>query len=736
MLGEVVVPLTGGVAIRTDLDDVHQLAAAFHDGPSGLWALPSLAGQPQDGDPASPLTVVVAPDAPAETVLSALASLDGTGQTIGLADPPADDPSAIVARTVEIGVADPADFTDGVFVDLQPEGVGLYVDGERMAGEACETTTLCAAEDWLSTWQALEHLVGGLLGERPDLDHIALDCGDVPAGLLMAAIDALQRADGENKVPAPSVRLAFLLRQPCVPPPEGMACVAGGPHRVATPDDGPGHDVYLPTYYVDLDELEDATGTTQREMSLVCARNGKRLPTEWEWEKAAGEADDLGLTDMAGGAAEWTATWGRRKRDCGEACRGVNPLGPCDGFRKCSGHHMRVSRGGDRGREDEPPSLLTRALLPEEESDRYTGGRCFSTTPYLTGSPPASVANPYPEPPPLAPPSEEMAELFHSVVEDDLEAKPICEGEDVGGRSSLNCRDPYTYVRGNEPRIDLYSRYITNLGGGYVGVGSDQNYSFAAAARSEWVWFMDYDPNVVHVHRVNQALIPASETPEQFVARWSEEGKEEAIALIEARWLEGPEQDRYVHIYKRFRRTLLRWYTRCLAPPKEHIGLGQIKVPEGDPEFGWLRNPDHYQYVRTLFTQGRVSPVGGDMLADGCLRAIGDTAREMGIPIRIYYTSNAPYAWNGTFPQPYRTNCRNLPMDSRSVVLQLFGFSTGFHQRGYWHYNVQHGLQQQAFMGLQGCRHLKSALANRIPGHDADLTLAGLPGAPVAQQTP
>src|SRR5881628_1043305 len=52
------------------------------------------------------------------------------------------------------------------------------------------------------------------------------------------------------------------------------------------------------------------------------------------------------------------------------------------------------------------------------------------------------------------------------------------------------------HPRTNEWRLDVLFPELQNLGGAYLGVGSDQNYTITSAARSEFVWLIDHNPIV------------------------------------------------------------------------------------------------------------------------------------------------------------------------------------------------------------------------------------------------
>lgn len=541
-------------------------------------------------------------------------------------------------------------------------------------------------------------------------EEVVLDMGDDAAlSVLTTAMATLAPA-----------RVALALdRPPCRDLP-GMACVRRDPAA-------PSSLLYLDSEPTSgFDDCKEAGGCrsskgTWASARELCSWQGKRLPTRQEWS----EATKAGLvTDSE--EAQWLFDWE------GE---GGGAYGPCDGAPRCAPYCGSETPPSCRGKADKTRSDGT-AVSP----DRKMPGpvRCATTNTWLTTFPPhdrwgTEFIPPRPEPQP------DLAKIAHAIDQDDILEKGVC-GEEVragwleslqsGGRSTMECRDPYSYVTSNEPRRYIWSRHFANLGGGYIGVGSDQAYDFITVARSEWAWVYDYDPNVVRLHRLLRILIKASPTRDAFLLRFEKDNAEETLALVEA----GAESETQARVLKRFyygyREKLRRHYKRSLTPLK------------GSENFGWLTSEDNYGFVYTLQTQDRIIPIAADMLGSKSFRSVGAAAERMGVPIRVYYASNAPTAWgletDGAFNQNYRENVLSLPFDENSVVLQTFNFGA-FGKVGYWHYNVMDGPLFQERMsapGYQHSSHRRGPIWDRVPGHDPDLTLSGLRGVEAAQPSP
>lgn len=246
--------------------------------------------------------------------------------------------------------------------------------------------------------------------------------------------------------------------------PGGMACIPAGSF-VRGRDDGPANEkpaakVTLSSYFMDINEVTFAEyqacartrkctpakplysdfNRPKQPMVLVtwfqakayCAAQGKHLPTEAEWEKAArgpegelypwgnapvtceravimdergrscgvrkkgrpdlaevGRTSEVparpayryGLHDIIGNSWEWVADWfSADYGKCGADCLGTDPTGPCRGADRCPGHREKVLRGGSWYWDASyATGTYRRPYVPENKPASHFGFRCAAS---------------------------------------------------------------------------------------------------------------------------------------------------------------------------------------------------------------------------------------------------------------------------------------------------------------------------------------------------------------------
>lgn len=186
---------------------------------------------------------------------------------------------------------------------------------------------------------------------------LVLGCLVLGAGGGFLAIKALQKSRGQGTAPVAGPGGAAALAAPVGDCPAGMRLVSGGAFKMgrsdddalASPDERPVASIQVSSFCVDEYEFPNRAGAMPKvavaweEARGTCEREGKRLCTEEEWEKACkgpgnsrfpfGEEQAVGacntaaspgglaasgrfercksgyaVMDLAGNAAEWTAT--------------------------------------------------------------------------------------------------------------------------------------------------------------------------------------------------------------------------------------------------------------------------------------------------------------------------------------------------------------------------------------------------------------------------------------------
>lgn len=248
-------------------------------------------------------------------------------------------------------------------------------------------------------------------------------CATAPAGMQCVPGGPFIRGDDTLETARPKGQVwvqTFYMDENEVTVAAYKACVRKGKCRKAGPK------------YADFSRpKQPINGVSWFDAKNFCAVHGKHLPTEAEWEKAARGTDGRtypwgnepadcdraviktkagrscgvkkrgshpekgrvwvvgkkpaavhGLYDMAGNSYEWVADWfSPSYAECGEACAGVDPKGPCGGKAPCKGHHQRVVRGGSwYWGPDHARTFYRRRHLPKNDPYfHHFGFRCAAS---------------------------------------------------------------------------------------------------------------------------------------------------------------------------------------------------------------------------------------------------------------------------------------------------------------------------------------------------------------------
>mgnify|MGYP006971710071 CR=1 FL=1 len=212
------------------------------------------------------------------------------------------------------------------------------------------------------------------------------------------------------------------------------------------------------------------------------------------------------------------------------------------------------------------------------------------------------------------------------------------------------------YTTSNERHLRLFRDVAKELGGIQLGVGAEQNYLLAGWSRPELVICMDFDQYITDIHVIYGLLFGEAKTAEELTSWWAAESKEKFAALLEQE-VTDPQR----------RKVLATMHRRDGPSIARHLGRQRANYKKLGLET-WLTQPEQFDFVRGLWAQGRVIPVRGDLTGPSTLKDIGAAASRFGLPVRLFYLSNAEYYFeyrDGDF----RANIAALPFDDRSVVL-------------------------------------------------------------------
>ncbi len=260
------------------------------------------------------------------------------------------------------------------------------------------------------------------------------------------------------------------------------------------------------------------------------------------------------------------------------------------------------------------------------------------------------------------------------------------------------------YMWSNERRHDLFFADLARLGGGYLGVGGDQNYTMAAAAQAQVLWLVDLDAAVVRMHRLYAALLTAAKTPAEFIALFDppqQPAVERAVAAYYPT-LDEAERRAILAVYHAYREDL----SLHLHKTAEYRWAGRAVT--------WLGDPALFEHIRKLAAARLLVPRHGDLTGPTTMQAIAQAARTAGVPMHVLYLSNAE-SWF-RYGQKFRQNLDALPFDDRALVLRTVKSEQLTYPHGdIWHYSIQRAAHFTEHLRGRGYESIDVAMLDAPP---------------------
>ena len=247
----------------------------------------------------------------------------------------------------------------------------------------------------------------------------------------------------------------------------------------------------------------------------------------------------------------------------------------------------------------------------------------------------------------MPPLTEAQKEIFFSSTEDE---EPEVRGGISKGMENLH------YTIGNEWTLFAFYKDIKDLGGGYMGVGTDQAYLFIGWQKPELAWLTDYDPKIQRMHHMYKALFLAAKTPKEFTEYFIKDNMDKALAAI-ASIYDGKDKAKAQATYKRARKLI---NFRMFKMKRRFKGS---KVPT------YFNNQAQFDYIKKMYELGRIRPMLVNLLKAEGVKGVNAAASELEVPIRVLYISNAEEYWK-TYDEQYRANIASLHSDDKSLLLR------------------------------------------------------------------
>jgi hypothetical protein len=289
---------------------------------------------------------------------------------------------------------------------------------------------------------------------------------------------------------------------------------------------------------------------------------------------------------------------------------------------------------------------------------------------------------------------------------------------------------PYENYVGNEvmlQRVIPAARKEIKPGGVYIGVGPEQNFTYASALEAKMAFVLDIRRQNMLELLLYKALFEMTDNRADFVSRLFSrrrppnlDAKTSVTAMFDAYRTVEPDAKYQQENIKTIKGTMAKHgfklspedlqtvervhavffragpsidytFEATQLPPRPAAGFPSFErmmiATDGDcgspcltsyslppaPGRNWsfLATEENFQYVRSMHRRNLFIPLVGDFAGPGTIRKIGQYVKEHSASVSAFYASNVEYYLDDQQQRAFYANVRALPTDSSSVFLRF-----------------------------------------------------------------
>lgn len=258
-----------------------------------------------------------------------------------------------------------------------------------------------------------------------------------------------------------------------------------------------------------------------------------------------------------------------------------------------------------------------------------------------------------------------------SIIKDlDELQKPTYEGESAGIPT--------------EAAQKLFTDEIKGDGGIYLGTSTHQNFTYIAAAESEFAFIVDRNRTAIDIMRAHRLAHLNIATPSQYVDFWSMKRTEQK-QLIESWKLLPADEILMKQIASKY---------------GEKIGLvlhfDRIESEVKPYKQSWLGKPEDYDRIRKMFQEQRIQIVNADVQNEEVFSLMAQAANKLGLPFNTIYSSNIEDHLGGIIRgvkgeniNQFWKNISQLPASEKSKILRTVRTLGNLSPDHNFHYVIQ-----------------------------------------------